>query len=150
MLVTSLYWTLLLDNACALLSHHHRIEQLFWPIASPVGLSDFCTIVLTLMSTVAQSHTAPLHFGGWWRWALVSSDGVAPSRMVGVSASVNLPLHHKVQKFSSGTDSPGWSRNKGRKTVVFVLLCILHIMLFYTLTLYYRLAVWHSGNEVLC
>jgi len=37
--------------------------------------------------------------GGWWRWALVSLDGVAPSRMVGVSASVNLPLHHKVQTF---------------------------------------------------
>jgi len=34
-----------------------------------------------------------------------------------VSASVNLPLHHKVQKFSSGTGSPGWSRKKGRKTV---------------------------------
>ena len=30
------------------------------------------------------------------------------SRMVGVSASVNLPLHHKVQKFSSGSGSPGW------------------------------------------
>jgi len=56
--------------------------------------------------------------GVWWRWALVSPDGVAPSRMVGVSASVNLPLHHKVQKFSSGTGSPGWSRKKGRKTVV--------------------------------
>jgi len=27
------------------------------------------------------------------------------------SASVNLPLHHKVQKFSSGTDSPGWSQS---------------------------------------
>jgi len=40
--------------------------------------------------------------------------------MVGVSASVNLPLHHKVQKFSSGTGSPGWSRKKGRKTVVCV------------------------------
>jgi len=38
--------------------------------------------------------------------------------MVGVSASVNLPLHHKVQKFSSGTGSPGWSRKKGRKTAV--------------------------------
>jgi len=38
--------------------------------------------------------------------------------MVGVSASVNLPLHHKVQEFSSGTGSPGWSRIKGRKTVV--------------------------------
>jgi len=37
-----------------------------------------------------------------------------------VSASVNLPLHHKVQKFSSGTGSPGWSRKKGRKTVVVV------------------------------
>jgi len=56
--------------------------------------------------------------GGWWRWALLSPDGVAPSRMVGVSASVNLPLHHKVQKFSSGTGSPGWSQKKGRKTVV--------------------------------
>jgi len=39
--------------------------------------------------------------GGWMRrWrrlALVSPNGVAPSWMVGVSASVNLPLHHKVQ-----------------------------------------------------
>jgi len=41
---------------------------------------------------------------------------VAPS----VSASVNLLLHHKVQKFSSGTGSPGWSRKMGRKTVVVV------------------------------
>jgi len=38
--------------------------------------------------------------------------------MVGVSASVNLPLHRKVQKLSSGTSSPGWSQKKGRKTVV--------------------------------
>jgi len=38
--------------------------------------------------------------------------------MVGVSASVNLPLQHKVQKFSSGTGSPGWSQTKGGKTVV--------------------------------
>ena len=28
---------------------------------------------------------------------------MAPSWMFGVSASVNLPLHHKVHKFSSGT-----------------------------------------------
>ena len=58
--------------------------------------------------------------GGWWKWALVSLDGVAPSRMVSVSASVNLPLHHKVQKFSSGTGSPEWSWKKSRKTVVVV------------------------------
>ena len=55
-----------------------------------------------------------------WSCAVQTADGVAPSRMVGVSASVNLPLHHKVQKFSSGTGSPGWSRKKGRKTVVVV------------------------------
>jgi len=60
----------------------------------------------------------PVKNGGWWRWALLSQDGVAPIRMVGVSASVNLPLRHKVQKFSSGTGSLGWSRKKGRETVV--------------------------------
>jgi len=38
---------------------------------------------------------------------------VAPSRMVGVSASVNLPLHHKVQKFSSGTGSSWVVPEKG-------------------------------------
>jgi len=37
-----------------------------------------------------------------------------------VSAYVNLPLNHKVQKFFSGIGSPGWSRKKGRKTVVVV------------------------------
>jgi len=58
--------------------------------------------------------------GGWWRWALLSPDGVAPSQVVGVCAFVNLPVHHKVQKFSSGTGSPGSSRKKGRRTVVVV------------------------------
>jgi len=48
-------------------------------------------------------------------WALVNPDGVAPSLVVSVSASVNLPLHHKVQKFSSGTV---WSWKKGCKMVV--------------------------------
>ena len=58
---------------------------------------------------------------------LVSPDGVAPSQMVGVSASVNLPLQHKVQKFSSGTGSPG-SRKKGRKTIVVVPVEFIYIM----------------------
>ena len=44
--------------------------------------------------------------------------GDGGGQIVGVSASVNLPLRHKVQKSSSGTGSPGWSRKKGRKTVV--------------------------------
>jgi len=45
--------------------------------------------------------------------------------MVGMSASVNLPLHHKVQKFSSGTSSPGWSLKKGRKTVLVVVMSLI-------------------------
>jgi len=68
----------------------------------------------------APQFLAHVYCEGWWRWALVTPDGVAPSQMVGVFASVNLPLHHKVQKFSCGTSSPGWSRKKGRKTVVVV------------------------------
>jgi len=67
----------------------------------------------------------PVNNGGWWRWALVSPDGVAPSQMVVVSASVNLPLHHKVQKFSSGTGSSGWSRKKGHKMVVVVVVYVI-------------------------
>jgi len=42
-----------------------------------------------------EGHPACKNMRGWWRWALVSADRVVPSRMIGVSASVNLPLHHK-------------------------------------------------------
>ena len=52
---------------------------------------------------------------------------MAPSWMVGVSASVNLPLHYKVQKFSPGTGSPGWSRKRGRKMVVVVVMKLSHL-----------------------
>jgi len=70
-----------------------------------------------------EGHPTCKNMGGWRRWALVSPDGVAPSWMVGVSASINLPLHHKVQKFSCGTGSTGWSQKKGCKTAVCV--CVL-------------------------
>jgi len=54
--------------------------------------------------------------------------GGAPSRMVGVFASVNLPLHHKVQKFSSGTGLHGWPRKKGRKMIVVVAVLWSHVI----------------------
>ena len=57
--------------------------------------------------------------GAWWRWALLSLDGVAPSRRVGVSATVNLPLHHKVQKFSNGTGSPSGPGKRAVKQLIF-------------------------------
>jgi len=38
---------------------------------------------------------------------MVSPDGVVPSRIVGVSASVNLPLHHKVQSCLLAPAHPG-------------------------------------------
>jgi len=87
---------------------------------------------LTLLVGWQEGHLACKKYEGWWRWALVSPDGVAPSRMVGVSASVNLPLRHKAQMFSSGTDSPGWSQKKGRKTIV--LCCGIQVTLHYPAT----------------
>jgi len=59
---------------------------------------------------------------------LISLDGVASTRIVGVSASCYPPEHRKVlKKLSSGTGSPRWSRKKGRKIdVVVVLLYKLH------------------------
>jgi len=62
---------------------------------------------LTLLVGWQEGHPACKKYGGWWRWALVSPDKVAPNQMVGVSASFILPLHRKVQKFCSGTSSPG-------------------------------------------
>jgi len=82
------------------------------------GASVVVFSALTLLVGRQEGHPACKKYGGWWMWALVSPDGVAPSRMVSVSASVNLPLHHKVQKFFSGTGSPGSSQKKGLKTVV--------------------------------
>jgi len=43
----------------------------------------------------------------WWRWALVSPHGVTPSRMISVSASVNLPLHRKVRSSFLAPAHPG-------------------------------------------
>jgi len=76
---------------------------------------------LTLLAGWQEGHPACKKMVGWWRWALVGPYWVAPSRMVGVSACVNLPLHHKVQKFSAGTGSPGWSRKRAVKR-----LCVCH------------------------
>jgi len=90
---------------------------------------------------------------GWWRWALISPDVVAPSRMIAVSASVYLPLHHKVQKFSSGTSSPGWSQKKGCKTAVVVVVeCIDNSSLICRLTtqagrLAVRVSIHNLGSE---
>jgi len=85
-------------------------------------LIEHCMTVMTVLWHSwlgGRKGIRPVHnMGGWWRWALVSPDGVAFSRMISVSASSNLPLHHKVRKFSSCTGSPGWSQKKGRKTVV--------------------------------
>ena len=48
-----------------------------------------------------------MNVGGCCRCAVVSPDGVAPSRMVGVSASVNLPLHRKSRSSLLAPAHPG-------------------------------------------
>ena len=83
-----------------------------------VKINQMANLTLTGFSTY-HSNTD----GGWWRWAMVSPYGVATSRMVCVPASVNLPLHLKVQKFSSGTGLPGWSRKRAIKRLC-VCVCV--------------------------
>jgi len=61
--------------------------------------------------------------------------------MVGVSASVNLPLHHKVQKFSSGTGSPGWPRKRAVKR----LWCVVYYNLWPCLLLIANATDWANN-----
>jgi len=57
--------------------------------------------------------------------SLISADRVAPSLIVGVSASDIFPCAIKVQKkISSGTGSPVWSQKKSHKMVVMLWLCV--------------------------
>jgi len=76
-----------------------------------------------------------------------SPDGVAPSRMVSVSASVNLPLHHKVQKFSSGTGSSRSARKKGHKTLV---VCGVVCYVVIVITTYLQVIMQKTSNLAAC
>ena len=108
-------WTLICDESrrgifsvvCFILLPVCLAFWLPWMQTHIVHCRHYCTAGYEL------SYKSVTTAGGWWRWALVSPDGVAPSQMVIVSASVSLPLRHKVQKFSSGTGSSGWSQKKG-------------------------------------
>ena len=61
--------------------------------------------------------------------SLISLDGVAPSRIVGVSVSDISPCTIKSRR-RSGTGSPGWSWEMGRKMVVcFVLVLFASVVL---------------------
>ena len=46
---------------------------------------------------------------------MVTPDGVVPSQMVGVSASVNLPVHHKVQSSLLAPTHEGGPRKRAVK-----------------------------------
>jgi len=80
---------------------------------------------LTLLDGWQEGHPArKIIWGRWCRWAMVSPDGVAPSRKVGVSASVNLPL---------ATAHPGGPGKMAVKRlrcgVVYVCVCVSHVLL---------------------
>jgi len=75
-------------HCCFLALHFCRSMNLYYMfvvVSNELLLHPF-------MPSMLRRCSRPVNNGGWWRWALVSPDGVAPSRMVGVSASVNLPL----------------------------------------------------------
>ena len=94
-----------------------RSENLMWSGKWLPCMCSFnmcvCTFsALTLLVGRQEGRPACKNMEGWWRWALVSPDGVVPSRIICVFASVNLPLHRKVRKFSSGTGLAGRSRKR--------------------------------------
>jgi len=62
----------------------------------------------------------------WLTWALLSPDGVAPSRLIVVCLPLLIfPCAIKSRsKFSSGTGSPGLSQKKDNKTVVVVVVVV--------------------------
>ena len=61
---------------------------------------------------------------GWWRWALISLDRVAPTQMVGVSASVNLPLHPCTIKSRSSFLAPVHQGGTGKRAVKRLCVCV--------------------------
>jgi len=67
--------------------------------------NDFACLTATIMGDDGGSG----HWLVWMEWR--------PAGWL-VSASVNLPLHHEVQRFSSDTGSSGWPRKKAHKMVV--------------------------------
>ena len=89
-------------------------------------------------------------YGGMVGLEQVRTDRVAPSRMVGVSASVNLPLHYKVQKFCPGNGSPRWSRKKGHKTVVVWLLLLLLLLRLFVVIIVITFFAWVELKVAAC
>jgi len=77
------------------------------PASSPNPNALVAFSALTLLVGRQEGHSACKKVGEWWRWALVSPDRVAPSQMVGVSASVNLPCTIKSRSFLLAPAHPG-------------------------------------------
>jgi len=104
--------------------------------------------IMTMLTTAVVSHTQINSFAiinkciyipqqGHYRYATLHNiSRLVTSAGWSVCASVNVPLHHKVQKFSSGTSSPGWSWKKSRKTVVCVCVCVCGVSNFINIHLY--------------
>jgi len=95
------------------------------------------------------------NMGGWWRWALVSPDGVAPSRMVGVSASVIFPCTVKSRSFLA-TAHPGGPRKRAVKwlwwccsqhTLLKVRFCNDTVLVFQLSRFTKKLLTWHRVNH---
>jgi len=86
--------------------------QRFFYFLNVVKVACSAFSALTLLVGRQEGHPACKKYAGWWRLTLVSPDGVAPSRMVGVSASVNLPCTIKSR---SSFLVPAHSGGPGKK-----------------------------------
>jgi len=81
--------------------------------------TTFAFSALTLLVGWQEGHPVCKKYGGWWRWALVSPDGVVPRWMVGVSA---FPCTIKSR---SSLLAPAHLGGPGKRAIKWLCVCAL-------------------------
>jgi len=96
-----------------------RPSYIYWDLPVLVAFSALTLLVRRQEGHPACKKNGRHGHGRGWHW-LVRIEWRPAGWSVCLPLLIKIPLHHKVQKFSSGIGSPGWSRKKGRKMVVVV------------------------------
>jgi len=102
---------------------------------------------LTVLVRRQEGHPASKKMGGWWKWALVSPDGVAPSRMVCVSASVLI--FHCVRESRSSLLAPAHPGGPRKRAIKRLCVCVSimyawHLTDFQTFTIRQIFQCWYN------
>ena len=99
------------------------------------------------LQTDRQKDTQPLYISRRLRLTrnvmIITGRIVTSSFLPVMLAELVTEVEHKVQKFSSGTGSPGWSQKKGNKTVA----CVWYMLVF--CCIWFSFVFWCDAFRVL-